>query len=196
MDVDKSPRIQKTGLMSPGRILLPQAEIRARVRQLGKSITRHYRGKRPVFLGVMNGALFFLADLLRAVDLETEVSCIRLASYKGAESSGFMRGLHLPDDSLAGRHVLIIDDILDTGLTLSALSRRVKELGAADVKSCVLLEKRRRREISIKADWTGFTIADEFVIGYGLDYDGRYRGLKQIRVLKHLPNGTPTNANF
>jgi hypoxanthine phosphoribosyltransferase len=169
--------------MSPGRFLLSQAEIRARARQLGKSITRHYRGKRPVFLGVMNGALFFLADLLRAVDLETEVSCIRLASYKGVESSGLMRGLHLLDDSLAGRHVLIIDDILDTGLTLSALSRRVKELGAADVKSCVLLEKRRRREISIKADWTGFRIADEFVIGYGLDYDGRYRGLKQIRVL-------------
>jgi hypoxanthine phosphoribosyltransferase len=169
--------------MSPGRILIPQAKIRARVRQLGAGITRHYRGKRPLFLGVMNGALFFLADLLRAIEIETEVSCIRLASYKGAESSGLLRGLDALDDSLAGRHVLIVDDILDTGLTLSLLVQRLKELGAADVKSCVLLEKRRRREISIKADWTGFKIADEFVVGYGLDYDGRYRGLKQIRVL-------------
>jgi hypoxanthine phosphoribosyltransferase len=185
IDVDKGPKFQKTEPMSPGRVLLSQAKIRARVRQLGKSITRHYRGKRPLFLGVMNGALFFLADLLRVVDLETEVSCVRLASYKGAQSSGLLHGLDALDDSLAGRHVLIVDDVLDTGRTLSALARRVKELGAADVKICVLLEKRRKHEIPVKADWIGFKIADEFVVGYGLDYDGRYRGLKQIRVLEN-----------
>jgi len=171
--------------MPPGRVLLSQAKIRTRVRQLGKGITRHYRGKRPLFLGVMNGALFFLADLLRTVDLETEVSCIRLASYQSTQSSGLLHGLDALNDSLAGRDVLIVDDILDTGRTLSALARRVKDLGAADVKICVLLEKRRKREISIKADWTGFKIADEFVVGYGLDYNGRYRGLKRIRVLNN-----------
>ena len=173
--------------MTPGRILLTQAQIRARVRQLGKSITRHYRGQRPLFLGVMNGALFFLGDLLRAVDLDhVEISCVRLASYAGAQSTGNLRGLVDLDalvKSVAGRHVLIVDDILDTGRTLSALVARLKKLGAADVKICVLLEKRRTHEIPVKPDWTGFTIEDKFVVGYGLDHDGRYRTLKQIRVL-------------
>jgi hypoxanthine phosphoribosyltransferase len=175
--------------MTPGRTLLTQAQIRARVRQLGASITRHYRrqsplGQRPLFLGVMNGALFFLADLLRAVDLDhVEISCVRLASYAGTQSTGNLRGLDALGKSVAARHVLIVDDILDTGRTLSALAARLKKLGAADVKICVLLEKRRRHEVPVRADWTGFKIADQFVVGYGLDYDGRYRTLKQIRVL-------------
>jgi len=181
--------------MKPGRILLSQAQIRARVRQLGKSITRHYRrqpplGQRPIFLGVMNGALFLLGDLLRAVDLDhVEISCVRLASYAGAQSTGNLRGLvdlEALGKSVAGRHVLIVDDILDTGRTLSALAAHLKKLGAADVKICVLLEKKRRHEIPVKPDWTGFQITDEFVVGYGLDYDGRYRILKQIRVLNAL----------
>jgi hypoxanthine phosphoribosyltransferase len=171
--------------MKPGRILLSQAQIRARVRQLGKSITHRYRGKRPIFLGVMNGALFFLADLLRAVDLDdTEISCIQLASYAGTQSTGLLRGLDALGKSFRGRHVLIVDDILDTGRTLSSLARRLKKLGAADVKICVLLEKRRRHETPVRADWVGFKIADEFVVGYGLDHDGCYRTLRQIRVLK------------
>jgi hypoxanthine phosphoribosyltransferase len=177
----------------PGRLLLSQTQIQSRVRQLGRAITRHYRTKLPpsqgpVFLGVMNGALFFLADLLRAVDLDTEISCIRLASYAGTESTGNLRGLHELEamgDSFKGRHVIIVDDILDTGRTLAALVMRLKKLGALDVKICVLLEKKRRREIPVRADWIGFKIADEFVVGYGLDYNGRYRGLKQIRVLEN-----------
>jgi hypoxanthine phosphoribosyltransferase len=183
--------------MTPGRTLLTHSQIRARVRQLGKSITRHYRrqsphgqspdGKEPLFLGVMNGALFFLGDLLRAVDLDhVEISCIRLASYAGMSSTGNLRGLVDVDalgKSVAGRRVLIVDDILDTGRTLSALAARLKKLGVADVKICVLLEKRHRREVAVRADWTGFKIANQFVVGYGLDHDGRYRTLKQIRVL-------------
>ena len=131
----------------------------------------------------MNGALFFLGDLLRAVDLDTEISCVRLASYAGTQSTGKLRGIDALGKSMAGRHVLVVDDILDTGRTLSALAARLKKLGAADVKICVLLEKRRRHEVAVRADWTGFKIADEFVVGYGLDYNGRYRGLKQVRVL-------------
>ena len=177
--------------MPPGRILLTQTQIRARVRQLGQSITRHYRkdlpaGGRPLFLGVMNGALFFLADLLRAVELDdTEISCVRLASYAGTASTGLIHGLDALGDSFQGRHVLIVDDILDTGRTLSALVARLKKLGADDVKICVLLAKRRPREIPVRADWTGFKIADQFVVGYGLDCNGRYRGLKQVRVLEN-----------
>jgi hypoxanthine phosphoribosyltransferase len=181
--------------MKPGRILLTQAQIRARVRQLGKSISRQYQrqpppGRHPLFLGVMNGALFFLGDLLRAVDLDhVEISCVRLASYAGTKSTGKLRGLVGLDalgKSVAGRRVLIVDDILDTGRTLGALAARLKKLGAADVKICVLLEKRRPHEIPVRADWIGFKIADQFVVGYGLDYDGRYRTLKQIRVLNVL----------
>jgi len=170
--------------MTPGRILLTQEQIRARVRELGGSITRHYRGRRPIFLGVMNGALFFLADLLRAVDLDdTEISCVGLASYAGTKSTGKLRGLDALGKSFRGRHVLIVDDIFDTGRTLSALAARLKKLGAAEVKICVLLEKRRRHEVAVKPEWVGFKIADEFVVGYGLDYEGRYRGLRQVRVL-------------
>ena len=166
------------------RILLTQTRIRARVRRLGRSISRHYRGKDPLFLGVMNGALFFLGDLLRALELDqVEISCVRLASYTGAQSTGKLRGLDALEKSMAGRSILIVDDVLDTGRTLSALTARLKKLGAADVKICVLLEKKRRHEIPIRADWVGFKIANEFVVGYGLDYNGRYRTLKQIRVL-------------
>jgi hypoxanthine phosphoribosyltransferase len=168
---------------APGRVLISQARIAARVQALGRAITRHYRGRRPVFLGVMNGALFFLADLVRAVDLDTEISCVRLASYAGTKSTGRVRGLDGLRGSVRGRDVLIVDDILDTGRTLSALAAKLKTLGAADVKICVLLEKRRKHEIPIRADWVGFSIKDEFVVGYGLDYEGRYRGLREIRIL-------------
>ncbi len=176
--------------MPPGRILISQAKLRARVRELGVTISRHYRrhlppGEKPLFLGVMNGALFFFTDLLRAVDLDdVEISTLRVSSYAGTQSAGTLRGLKALGDSFNGRHVLIVDDILDTGLTLSALVTRLKELGAADVKTCILLEKRRKHDVPIKPDWLGFKIEDEFVVGYGLDLDGKYRALKQIRVLK------------
>jgi hypoxanthine phosphoribosyltransferase len=167
-----------------GRVLLSQAQIAARVDELGGEITRHYAGRRPVFLGVMNGALFFLADLVRAVALDIEISCVRLASYAGTESTGQVRGLDDADLGAAvrGRDVLIVDDILDTGRTLSALAAKLQALGAAEVKICVLLEKMRAHEIPVRADWTGFRIADEFVVGYGLDHDGRYRQLRDIQL--------------
>ena len=169
--------------MNPGRLLISQTQIRARVRQLGRLLTKHYAGERPLFLGIMNGALCFLADLLRAVDLDSEISCVRLASYVGTESTHKLRGLEAMGDSFKGRHVIIVDDIFDTGHTLSAVIARLKELGAADVKVCVLLQK-KKGQIPIKVDWIGFKIPDHFVIGYGLDYNGRYRGLKQVRVLE------------
>jgi hypoxanthine phosphoribosyltransferase len=168
----------------PGRVLISQARIRARVKALGRKITAHYRGDRPVLLGVMNGALFFLADLLRAVDLDTEISCLRLTSYRGRTSTGKLRGLDSLASSFHGRRVLVVDDVLDTGLTLSRLVARLRKLGAEEVKVCVLLEKRRVRKQPVEVDWAGFRIADEFVVGYGLDHDGRYRGLRDIRVLK------------
>ncbi len=123
--------------MRPGRLLISQTQIQSRVRQLGRTLTRHYRGERPLFLGIMNGALCFLADLLRAVELDSEVSCVRLASYTGTESTGKLRGLEAMGDSFKDRHVIIVDDIFDTGHTLAGVIQRLRELGAADVKVCV-----------------------------------------------------------
>jgi hypoxanthine phosphoribosyltransferase len=169
----------------PGHVLIPQAQIAARLAESGAELTRHYAGRRPLFLGVMNGALFFLADLVRAVRLDVEISCVRLDSYTGAHSTGQVRGLDDADlsDAVRGREVLIVDDILDTGRTLHALVTRLELLGAADVKICVLLDKQRSREMPARADWAGFPIADEFVVGYGLDYNGRHRQLRDIFTL-------------
>jgi hypoxanthine phosphoribosyltransferase len=170
--------------LQPGYLLLTQAQIHARVRELGCAITEHYAGQAPLFLGIMNGALLFLADLLRAVELDSEVTCVRLASYHGTESTGQLRGLEAMGDSFKGRHVIIVDDIYDTGTTLIGVRARLQELGAADVKVCVLLQKKKPDQLAVPVDWIGFKIPDHFVIGYGLDYNGRYRGLKQIRVLE------------
>lgn len=179
----------------PSRQMLISAdEIAARVRVLGEEITRHYAGRVPVFLGVMNGALFFMTDLVRSVTLDTEISCVRLASYSGAISTGRVSGLDGLQDSVRGREVLIIDDIFDTGRTLSTLAARLGELGAADIKICVLLEKKRDRAASVRPDWVGFPIEDAFVIGYGLDYNGRYRSLPGIEVLSEPDKITPDAA--
>ena len=177
--------------LTPGRVLLSQAQIAARVAELGAELTRHYAGRRPLFLGVMNGALFFLADLVRAMQSDVQISCVRLASYAGLHSTGEVRGLDDADlrDAVRGREVLIVDDILDTGRTLHALVAWLQVLGAAEVKICVLLDKQRPRELPTRADWTGFRIADEFVVGYGLDYDGQHRQLPNICTLE----GSGTN---
>lgn len=168
------------------RILIPQDQIAARVRELGEELSRRYAGRRPLFLGVMNGALFFLADLVRALDVDVEISCVRLASYAGMHSTGLVRGL---DDAglradVQGREVVIVDDVLDTGRTLYSLVAKLHEHAARDVKICVLLEKKSARDIPIRAEWVGFRIEDEFVVGYGLDHNGHHRGLNSICVLE------------
>jgi hypoxanthine phosphoribosyltransferase len=168
---------------APRPVLISGEEIAARVRTLGEAITAHYAGRRPVFLGVMNGALFFLTDLLRGVRLETEISCIRVASYEGTASTGRVSGVDGLHDSLRGREVLVVDDIFDSGRTIAALVGKLNELGAQDVRICVLLEKRREHVTLIRPDWVGFQIEDEFVVGYGLDYNGRYRNLPGIERL-------------
>ena len=170
----------------PGRVLITQAEIAARVAELGAALSLHYVDRRPLFLGVMNGALFFLADLVRAVGLDVEIESVRLASYAGTHSTGQVRGLDDAGlrDAVRGRDVLIVDDILDTGRTLHALGAFLRVLGATDVKICVLLEKERPREQPVRADWTGFRIADKFVVGYGLDCDGSHRVLPDVRILE------------
>jgi len=170
---------------APGRILLSAAAIRRRVSELGREISARYPANRHplTVLGLMNGSVFFLVDLVRHLPVETHVECWRVQSYAGTASTGTLHGLEHCRGDFQGRTVVIVDDILDTGLTLDAVRRRVLELGAARAEICVLLRKKRRRTVKVAARWVGFDIADEFVIGYGLDHDGKYRGLKSIRVL-------------
>lgn len=173
-------------LPASSRVLLNEERIRARILVLGRKISRHYKGERPLVLGLMNGALFFLADLLRSVDVDTELLCVAVTSYVGTRSTGKIRGLEAlkhTRTTIKGRRILLVDDILDTGQTLAALAGELKKFGAAEVKTCVMLEKRRKQKASIQADWVGFRIADKFVVGYGLDYEGRYRHLKNVQVL-------------
>jgi hypoxanthine phosphoribosyltransferase len=173
---------------SPGRTLLSATALRRRVKELAASITAHYRGKPLTVLALLNGSVFFLVDLVRLLPPETQIECWRVRSYEGTRSGGQVRGLAHCEGDFAGRNVLIVDDILDTGLTLDAVRRRVLELGAARAEVCVLLRKKRKRTVKVGAKWAGFDIPDAFVIGYGLDLDGKYRSLKSIRVLE------PSNA--
>ncbi len=168
------------------RILFPAAAIAARLDELAAELTAFYTGKPLTVLAILNGSLVFAADLLRRIPLPLRLECLNVASYHGGlESSGVVtfQQNNLPD--LDGRHVLILDDILDTGRTLHAVKCRLfKETHPLDVRVAVLLKKRKERAEPLEADYAGFEIGDEFVIGYGLDYDGRYRNLPEVRVLE------------
>jgi hypoxanthine phosphoribosyltransferase len=131
----------------------------------------------------MNGSLFFLVDLLRALPRDFRVECWRVHSYRGTTSSGRLNGLEQCWTDFSGHDVLIVDDILDTGVTLEAVQKHVIQCGARRVDACVLLKKTKTRQPKVKARWFGFAVDDDFVIGYGLDLDGRFRSLNDIRVL-------------
>jgi len=167
------------------RILYHESTILARLDEMAQEIARDYAGKDLAVVAVMNGSLMFLADLLRRIPLPLRFDCLAVASYHGGtRSSGRVDFLQnkLPD--IDGRHVLVLDDILDSGITLDAVRRRLEtERSPLSVRVCVLLRKRRPRESRVDADYVGFDIADEFVVGYGLDYRERYRNLPLIGVL-------------
>jgi hypoxanthine phosphoribosyltransferase len=167
-----------------GRTLIASSAIQRRVRELGARIRSHYKGRNPVLLGLMNGALFFLADLLRTLPASYEVRCASVRSYSGKASTGKILGLSEIQGDFAEREVVLIDDVLDTGLTLAEVRKRLLILGAKRVEICVFLRKRKRRTCAVRPRWVGFDIADEFVIGYGLDYNGLYRGIKSVRVME------------
>lgn len=171
------------------KILFHTAAIQARIDELAARITEDYRGKELTVVAVLTGALIFTADLLRRIPLPLKLDCVSVASYHGGtESSGEVKfdQLSLPD--IAGRHVLVVDDILDSGLTLDAITARFqKECGPLSVRICVLLSKQKVRRKEIAAEYVGFEIEDEFVVGYGMDYQERYRNLPFIGVLREIP---------
>jgi len=166
------------------RILLSEGDIRKRVVELGKQISLDYAGKELMAVGILKGAMIFLADLVRNVTVPTRLDFMAVSSYGfSAYSSGEVRILKDLEQSVEGCHMLIVEDIVDTGLTLNYLLGNLKSRGPASVKLCALLDKPSRRVLPVEIDYKGFTIPDEFVVGYGLDYNERYRNLPQIMVL-------------
>ncbi len=160
--------------------MLSEAQIRRRVAEMGRQIARDYAGKRPVVLSVLNGSFIFTADLMRACPIECEVSFVKVASYVGQQSTGKLRQLLGLDESLRGRHVVIAEDIVDSGFTMQWLLAEVRRMEPASLALAVLLLKPEALQVEVPIDYLGFEIPNAFVIGYGLDYDGLGRNLPAI----------------
>ena len=166
-------------------MLVSQKDIAARVAELGGAIARDYADKRLVLVGVLQGAIPFVADLMRALPIDLTVDFVRTSSYgAGTTSSGTVQLVAGLTVDIADRHVLIVDDIVDTGHTLAALTRALETRNPQSVRTCVLLDKTGRRETEVTIDYVGFTIPNVFVVGYGLDYDGLYRNLPHVATLE------------
>ena len=165
--------------------LLDAETIRDRVAELGAEIDAHYRGREILLITLLDGAIIFTADLIRNLRRPVSLDCIRVSSYGDAASpQSAPRILGNLRAEVEDRHVLLVDDILDTGNTLSRIHREIISRNPASLRSCVLLDKAERRQTPFHADWIGFSIPDHFVVGYGLDYAGRYRQLPHVSILK------------
>jgi hypoxanthine phosphoribosyltransferase len=167
-----------------GKILVQPDELAQRVKELGAQISKDYAGRDLILIGVLKGAIFFLSDLMRAIDLDCEVDFMAVASYgSSTDSSGVVRILKDLDASIEGREVLIVEDIVDSGLTLQYLLRTLKAREPASIEVCALLTKPARRKTDVVIRYEGFEIPNEFAIGYGLDHAERYRNLPFVAVL-------------
>jgi hypoxanthine phosphoribosyltransferase len=173
--------------LEPGvqEILIDEQTLQARVAELGAEITHDYAGREPLLVGVLKGAIFFMADLMRRLELPCEVDFMAISSYgAGVDSSGVVRILKDLDASIENRNVIIVEDIVDSGLTLSYLLRNLEARRPASLEICALLTKPERRENDVHCRYVGFEIPNRFVIGYGLDFAERYRNLPYIAVLR------------
>ncbi|MBI4758664.1 MAG: hypoxanthine phosphoribosyltransferase [Chloroflexi bacterium] len=166
-------------------VLITSEAIQARIVELGRQISADYAGKRPVLIGVLKGAAMFMMDLIRAMDIPVEVDFMAVSSYGAStHTSGVVRILKDLDASIEGRHALIVEDIVDTGLTLKYITENLIVRHPASLRICALLDKAENRRVNIPVDYVGFVIPNKFVIGYGLDYGEIYRNLGFIGVLK------------
>ena len=166
-------------------VLILSSEIQEKVRELGERITVDYRGEKPLLIGVLRGAVVVMGDLMRNIDLQCEIDFMDISSYgTGTSSSGVVRILKDLEEDITDRHVLIVEDIIDTGLTLSYLLRSLLARKPASLEICALLSKPSRRRVDLDVKYLGFEVPDEFVVGYGLDYAGAYRNLPDICILK------------
>ena len=167
----------------PGRVLISEAEIRSRIAELGQDLARDYARESPILVGVLQGAFLFMADLVRATPIDLTTDFIGVSSYGGTRSSGQVRILSDLSMSIEGRDVVIVEDIVDTGLTLTYLKRMLDARHPRSLRVCVLTDKIERRQVDVAVDYVGFTIPNVFVIGYGFDHDGLYRNLPYVAVL-------------
>lgn len=168
------------------KVLLTQEQIQNRIRELGEELTAEYAGKNPVVVGVLKGVVIFYADMVRQIKTPCQMDFMWISSYAGTDSSGKMLVRQDVTADITGRHVLILEDIFDTGNSLNFTVEHLLSKNPASLKICTLLDKpdRRRPGITLQADYVGFTIPNEFVVGYGLDYNEQYRNLPFIGVLK------------
>lgn len=166
-------------------IMLTEEKIKEKVAELGVRISRDYDGKVPLLVSILKGSVVFMADLMREISIPCEIDFMSVSSYgKGKKTSGVVRILKDLDRDISGRDIIVVEDILDSGLTLSYILDMLKARNAASIKLCTLLDKPDRRKADVKVDYCGFVIPDEFVVGYGLDYADLYRNLPFIGVLK------------
>jgi len=167
-----------------GEVLIEEEPLQARIAELGAEISSEYEGRDLLLVGVLKGAVFFMADLMRELTIPCEIDFMAISSYGAAtDSSGVVRILKDLDTNIAGRDVLVVEDIIDSGLTLSYLMRSLKARKPASLEICALLTKPERREIDVPVKFVGFEIPNKFVIGYGLDFAERYRNLPYVAVL-------------
>jgi hypoxanthine phosphoribosyltransferase len=166
-------------------VLITSQEIEDKVCEIGARITEDYKGEKPLLIGILRGAVVIMSDLMRNIDLQCELDFMDISSYgTGTSSSGVVRILKDLEEDITDRHVLIVEDIIDTGLTLSYLMRSLQARKPASLEICALLSKPSRRRADLNVRYLGFEVPDEFVVGYGLDYAGAYRNLPDICVLK------------
>ena len=170
-----------------GSALCAADAIQEKVRELGQEISRDYAGKRIVLVGVLNGALIFMADLMREIDLPLEAYMMAVSSYDGSESTGKVEIIKPLDADIAGRDVVLVEDIVDTGITLDCLLESLQAEQPASLEVCTLLDKKSRRVVEVPIRYVGFEIPDEFVVGYGLDYNQQYRNLPYVASLNVAP---------
>lgn len=166
------------------RVLIAEEDIRARIRDLGRQISRDYAGKPLILVAILKGSVVFLADLMRALDVQCSVDFICLSSYAGKESTGVVRLLLDLRENAEGQDILLVEDIIDTGLTLSYLAQNLKTRNPRSLEICAFLDKPECRKVQVRAKYVGFQIPNEFVVGYGLDYNEQYRNLPYVGVLK------------
>jgi len=165
-------------------ILITEEKIKQKILELGKQITKDYEGKDLIFIGVLRGAVIFMSDLARAISVPMIFDFIAISSYGAStESSGVVRILKDLDETIENKDVLVVEDIVDTGLTLDYLIRILKSRNPASLKVCTFLNKKARRKINVKIDYSGFDIPNKFVVGYGLDYGGKFRNIPYVFTL-------------
>jgi hypoxanthine phosphoribosyltransferase len=181
-----SPEVEGVAKTKP-ELLFSRETIGKRVKELAEQISRDYEGRELLLVGILNGAFIFMADLIRGMRIPCRVDFVRMASYgSGSQSSGEVRITKDLETPIMGRDVLIVEDIIDTGLTLSHLLNVLRERRPASVRVCAFLDKKERRRVPFTAEYVGFTIPDRFVVGYGLDFNENFRFLPDVSMLKDI----------